>query len=65
LRQSENLFADQSWYGNLNPVLVRPFVICAIAIRHAIALSQGSGDPLPWTDLSFAKTGSTSVGGIA
>jgi hypothetical protein len=64
LGQGKNLFADQSRHGNLNPFLVRPLVVGAIAIGQTLALSQGPGDPLPGTDLGFAEARPPSVSWI-
>ena len=55
LCQSENLFGDQRWHGDLDPVLARPLVIRTIAIGNAIALPQGAGDPLTRAELCFPK----------
>lgn len=65
LCQSDNFFADQCWYGNLDPVLTRSVAGRAIAIGQAIALAQGLSDPLPGTDLGFAEARASAVSRIA
>src|SRR5579863_8030012 len=61
LRQRKGLFADQGGNGNLDPVLVRSFVIGAIAAGEPVALPQRSRDSLAWTKLGLAITCPASV----